>query len=264
MGWQTLSIHSFETRKTRELRLKLKFFDRPRWSPDGRFILVTGQDRQSLQGLYRIDVASGEQTALAQSTGNTRHAQPAWSADGKAVIFQHYDYVASLTTLVSKEVATGRETELFRAAKVLNTTFLAPAPDGRQLAFVVYDQAAKTSTVKLIPLSGGAARDLLVQPHDPKDPFFFYGVVWTPDARELLLLKASGKNEESEAEIWRLPTTGGAPQKLTLAMERVRELRLHPDGKRIAFTSGSQKVEVWVLENLPAPLPAKRNAVSRR
>jgi hypothetical protein len=31
-------------------------------------------------------------------------------------------------------------------------------------------------------------------------------------------------------------------------------VRLHPDGRRIAFTSGERKSELWVLENL---LPAR-------
>ena len=49
-----------------------------------------------------------------------------------------------------------------------------------------------------------------------------------------------------------------------LAMERLRDLSLHPDGKRLAFAAGQSKPEVWVMENF---LPANKlhaTSVSRR
>jgi hypothetical protein len=33
-------------------------------------------------------------------------------------------------------------------------------------------------------------------------------------------------------------------------MSGIRFLRLHPDGKRIAFQAGEEHGEVWVIENL--------------
>ncbi len=51
------------------------------------------------------------------------------------------------------------------------------------------------------------------------------------------------------------------PQKLGLTMEaRVPYgLSVHPDGKRIAFTAGTEREEVWVLKNfLPAVKKGKQ------
>jgi WD40 repeat protein len=110
----------------------------------------------------------------------------------------------------------------------------------------------------------GEARDLLVLPHDPKDPFLIAGLTWAPDGRELLLIKGGTKNDEPNTEIWRLPVGGSAIRKFTLSMDRVRDLRVHPDGKRIAFTSCYQKVEVWTLENIPPAPQPRRSSVSRR
>jgi hypothetical protein len=33
-------------------------------------------------------------------------------------------------------------------------------------------------------------------------------------------------------------------------MRNMKELRFHPDGKRIAFYAGYVEAEVWVMENL--------------
>jgi hypothetical protein len=56
--------------------------------------------------------------------------------------------------------------------------------------------------------------------------------------------------------VWRVPVTGGEPQKLELAMPSLQHLRIHPDGRQVAFTASSQaeKSEVWALENFLPPL----------
>ena len=43
---------------------------------------------------------------------------------------------------------------------------------------------------------------------------------------------------------------GKGSQKIDLSMRRLRQLRFHPDGKRIAFSAGYIEAEVWVMENL--------------
>ncbi len=55
--------------------------------------------------------------------------------------------------------------------------------------------------------------------------------------------------EDRKRELWRISAEGGEPQKLELAMENLRDLRFHPDGRRIAFSGGKFSGEVWVMEN---------------
>jgi Tol biopolymer transport system component len=262
-GWQLLSIQTVETGKIRELALNLNFFQRPRWAPDGRSVLVVGQDPKGVQGIYRVDVNTREVTAIIQSSDDIQHIQHEWSADGKAVIFQRNNFANRSARLMIREVETGQERELYRVSNSTSSSFLAPSPDGRQLAFVVYDYATKTSTIKLVPISGGEARDLFVHVHDPKDSFFFSGIAWKPDGRELLLVKSSNKSSESKTEIWRLSAEGGKPQAFGLTGEWLRDLRIHPDGKRVSFTAGAQKYELWAMENF-LPAPTVRKASARR
>jgi len=50
----------------------------------------------------------------------------------------------------------------------------------------------------------------------------------------------------------------GKPEKVGLAMKRLRELRVHPDGRQIVFAAGGRKTEVWVMENfLPELMTSK-------
>ena len=65
--------------------------------------------------------------------------------------------------------------------------------------------------------------------------------------REIFFTKGiSGKPNQ----LCRVNLERGEPQRIDLSMRRLRQLRFHPDGKRIAFSAGYIEVEVWVMENL--------------
>jgi DNA-binding response OmpR family regulator len=152
-----------------------------------------------------------------------------------------------------------------------------PLPDELRFDDVVIDfrryKARKGGrALELTRKEFGVLRSLAARPGarsiracpSPKDLFYFSGITWTPDGRELLLLKNSSKSSEPKTEIWRLSRAGGQPQPFALTAEWLRELRLHPDGKRVSFTAGAQKFEWWAMENfLPAPT-GRRTSVSRR
>ena len=78
--------------------------------------------------------------------------------------------------------------------------------------------------------------------------FWGVGVSWTPDGRYLVIggLDVPDKPDE----LWIIPATGGEPRKVNLEI-KVRQMSLHPDGRRIAFASHEPKggTEVWVMEN---------------
>ena len=94
-------------------------------------------------------------------------------------------------------------------------------------------------------------------------------LIWTPDGQKILFTvhrqdPAKPVNSDQTFELWQVSAAGGQPQKVGLAMERLRDLSLHPDGKRLAFAAGQSKPEVWVMENF---LPANKlhaTSVSRR
>ena len=47
-----------------------------------------------------------------------------------------------------------------------------------------------------------------------------------------------------------VPTTGGKPVSSGLKMPDLRQLSIHPDGNRIAFTSVRWNYEAWAIDNL--------------
>ena len=69
---------------------------------------------------------------------------------------------------------------------------------------------------------------------------------WTPDSRRIVFVQRSGR----EFEVLVIPAAGGQPHRTGIRMNGIRFLRLHPDGRRIAFQAGQPDGEVWVIENL--------------
>ena len=222
---RVLVIRSVETGQERELYPESRL-QQLRWSPDGRSILC-GRGRS----LQLIDVQTGDVTGLVQFDpavmGGIAHA--AWSPDGKAIFYvKTIEYSRSI---VAHDLETGKEKELWEG---VHWAGLGISPDGRQLVF-----AKDYKTLMVIAVEGGESRIL----HEEGFFAFRCPPTWTADGRYVLF----GKRNPNE--LWRVPAEGGELQKV-LAMNRLEDVSVHPDGRRIAFTGGYRiKMEVWALEN---------------
>jgi Tol biopolymer transport system component len=76
------------------------------------------------------------------------------------------------------------------------------------------------------------------------------GLVWTPDGNQILFGKGTVvPGKRPHIEVWRVPVRGGKTESTDLAMPRLRDLSIHPDGRRLAFAAGRNEFEVWVMEN---------------
>jgi hypothetical protein len=78
---------------------------------------------------------------------------------------------------------------------------------------------------------------------------------WTPDGQQLLVIRRvqqSSPGTPAMATVWRVPVNGASPTPTSLAMEGLRDLSIHPDGRTVAFNAGFKRTEYWVLENLLA------------
>ena len=98
---------------------------------------------------------------------------------------------------------------------------------------------------------GGDPRELL-RTSSP-DQFTLAG--WMADGLNLLIIRWSRRpnapaSEPRNETLWRVPLTGGTPVSTGLMMESLRDISIHPDGRRIAFNAGMKRVEQWAMENL--------------
>jgi Tol biopolymer transport system component len=241
-GTPVLAVRSEATGDVRELRLDLNYFQWPRWAPDGRSLIVSGQDRKARPGMYRIDAQTGAVAPLMQSLPGTGQLAE-WLPDGKRIIYRRIDSALKESVIVERDLDSGREREVFRRRDGIDPRFIAVSPDGRHLAFAAANRAAKTSGLFVVPLEGGPLRELL----QVAVPQQLTWPSWTRDGRSVLFRKDLSTESETASEMWMIPFDGGRARKLDFGLGGIRGVRAHPNGNQVVFFRPSEiSGELWV------------------
>jgi Tol biopolymer transport system component len=236
-----IGIRSVETGDVRELSPPLTGLGvngGVRWSRDGRSFLAVGQDVKGRNGIFRIDAQTGDTTILVvrDRAGIT---MPLQSQDGTRVY-----YSVAGAVLMQRDLTSGDEIELVRPPTAL--TAMSLSPDGRYIAATSTDPSSKANTLLLVHTSNGKTEELMRRPEGQRPVVY----TWAPDSRSILVRMVSN---EGRFEIWRVSLDGSQPVKLDARLDaKIRTVRLHPDGRQIAFQIDEppKPTEVWVTENL--------------
>jgi Tol biopolymer transport system component len=245
-----ISILSLKTSEEHDLSPNLSELWGPiRWSPDGRSILVQGKDKKIQHGLYLVDVQTGEVRSNLQSDLNSEISHPAWFPDGKRLLYTDRRPESGTITeaVVVRDLQTGQKTELFRPSRGLKIDDIALSPDGRQVALTLLEKETRSSVLKVLPLAGGEASELV----RAKEPEAIVGdsLNWSSDSRYIVFGKSRSTGQEPKTQLLTISSRGGEPQALGLAMDSVGSLSFDPSGHHIAFAAGRAKSEIWVMEN---------------
>jgi Tol biopolymer transport system component len=258
-----LCLRPDKATEERELPLDIQSFWHLHWSADGRAVFATAADKEN-QGLFKIDIQTGKLDLVAQSGSGSIIKAFAVSPDGKSVFYGHFQWEKKLLRIVRHDLETGQEKEIYRQAAPPDISGLALSPDGKHLSFctlnIPADQAYNaanaatnlTYVIRILPATGGETRELL--PGKIQEWVF---PVWAQDGKTILFGGRISGPKETKREIWEIPVEGGDPQKIFSDMAG-RDIKLHPDGRRIVFTSGNTLKEIWVMENFLAGLKAAK------
>ena len=246
----SLTIRSLERGERRELSLGLSGFTTLRWSPDGLSMLVTGSDEEGRDGVFLFDIASSRVTRLMSGL-----RRPEWSPDGTAIF-----YVIG-SRIVERRLTSGDELEIYRAEQKLGSG-LALSPDGQQLAFTMVDPRGEgppspwpSSSIWILPVTGEEPRRVFSGSLVPRG---MDRLTWSPDGSALLFVLFASPRDGQTLSLWQVPVEGGEAQPLGLSMPRLRDPRVHPDGRQIAFASTRQYEEIWVIEKLLAEIDRRQ------
>jgi Tol biopolymer transport system component len=139
---------------------------------------------------------------------------------------------------------------------------IALSHDGRRLAFVESTSvgADGKAALRILPVEGGEATTVLVAP-SPKQGLELAG--WSPDDKELLFVQKS-PTAATDRELFRISVAGGVAHSTGLSANGMRDPRLSPDGRHVAFTTGTYTVENWVIKNFIPPLAPSKSGRSSR
>jgi TolB protein len=176
----------------------------PAWRPDGGAIAFESH-RDGNWEIYVLDLASG---ALERMTEDPAYdGRPAWSPDGSQIAFESYR--GGDLDIYALEVAHPQEVRPLTEDPAGD---YGPAwhPDGETVAFTSWRDGNKE--VYMVPATGGEATNLTQHPADDEQP------AWTPDGQALAFVSWRDEDPASgnrNAEIYLLPRTGGAAERLT-------------------------------------------------
>jgi Tol biopolymer transport system component len=89
-------------------------------------------------------------------------------------------------------------------------------------------------------------------------PGTIWDIAWTPDGKGILLVVQEDTFKETPMALWHVSLDAPQPRKIMEAdLGGWTGVRVHPDGRRIAFDAARRYHESWVMENI---LPADRRA----
>lgn len=80
--------------------------------------------------------------------------------------------------------------------------------------------------------------------------------MWSPDGSTVLfsegdVIVRGEPIDPAPCRIMMVPATGGEATLLGRVPSHRRQLQMHPSGNRIAFVSGENRGEIWMMEGLP-------------
>jgi Tol biopolymer transport system component len=256
---QSIVIQSMETGAIRELGLHVSGTPRPAgWTPDGRGIFVVTSnlnDPEIRNALYRVDIQTSDEEVVLELGHDHDLAGMGLSPDARTLFVAGagvpWDDEAAPSgdenqlrryRLVRMNLETGAFTELFQTPPGGPGMIrgLRPSPDGQTVAFG-YCPPGGPDRLVLIPARGGELREIVAGT--------FSEVAWMPGGDALLAYGSLEKRGE-DMEVFYVDLEERIPHPVGIFGEDLSlMIDVHPDGHRIAYTSGTTGSELWVMEN---------------
>lgn len=208
------------------------------WAADGSEVYTAVQLTGRLE-LHAISATTGESRTLSVIPGARviYCVRPAPEPNALLISYgQQPPAPGRPAGLIRQDLQTGRQTEIVPQGVASEITM---SPDGKQLAAL--DRQPKSAGIMVKPLEGGDWKTLATL----EGTGYMY-LHWLPNG-DLLF----GREGLPDSSIFRLPASGGAPQKIAdlKSLEHVHEIKVSPDGRQLLFQSYVNNIEFWALEN---------------
>jgi Tol biopolymer transport system component/DNA-binding winged helix-turn-helix (wHTH) protein len=207
----------------------------PRWSPDGRRLLVDHNDPAKGEVLAWVDLTTRRMTPTGIAA--TGLVSIDVSPDGRSIAYHTSRDGTILNVWVHPLEGAGSPRQVTFEPEA--GTYPAWSPDGKQLAVEV--KRADTTQIGVIPASGGPVRMLT------RGPGQNWPHSWSPDGKWI----AFAGERDGVWNVYAVSTENGATRQLTRftsAEGYVRYPAWSPRGKRIVFERAIHAAGIWRFE----------------
>jgi Tol biopolymer transport system component len=230
--------------------------------PDGRSVLLRGDEMNKGRGFFKVDLQTGDTTLLLHENDflpTDKNGYPMRdnlrniSRDGRSFYYT-YQGPDKFCRVMARSLDSKEEKEICRLPiyDPSRRSVLRLSPDGLRLAVLLIEKE-NVRSLKVSPVTEGEFRE--VHRFEQRERRGV-DIAWSHDGRYIYFSKPIEPEEDVGTwELWRVPVTGGDAQNLRMILRGQYGLCLHPDGKRIIFhsrTANEQVGAVWVMENFLA------------
>jgi Tol biopolymer transport system component len=195
-----LCVRSLETGEEREFRPDINSFGWPRWSPDGRSVMVVGWNEKGHMGLFQINTQTGNVMPLLPSDGRILYGGHDWSLDGKTIYYGCLDSNTKKYQICVRNLESGEEKVLYESDERFDISL---SPDDQWLA-LLFSYNEKQS-LNIIPSTGGELRELY---RFKKEDGIVFGrnceITWTSDGKYILYTMVDSKLDDPGWELCRI------------------------------------------------------------
>ena len=155
------------------------------------------------------------------------------------------------------DAASGVERPLIRLTNTY-TGFAGISPDGRLVAYTTGDNGEEADD-HTVSTEGGRPRAVHTLAHPKMLTGDLLSIEWTRDSQRLVFTQteASASSTWGSAAGW---ASSDSDRSGHLESE-LNALRIHPDGRRLAFVAGESRFAVWTLENFLTARPPSKPTV---
>lgn len=229
------------------------FGSAPSWSPDSKLVVFTSAEPFSLVpfdpgGTGNLWTAEIHGSGLRQITNagapQGRHVSPAWSHDGKRIVFVSLQRDSGIYVL---DLATGQSTQVMKTGKDIprqEGTYVSRAwdpvfgPGDEMIYFSAAGQKGQYS-IWSMPAGGGVPRRLHTSSADTPT-----GLSIAPDGSRLLFTRA-----RNVSQLWTVDESGKTTPLFQQEVLRASLPSYSPDGKWLAFSVELQgrNRNIWVM-----------------
>jgi Tol biopolymer transport system component len=211
------------------------------WSPNGTTILLHGNGKTAATALYRADVRTGEISMLLEGIGKGFAVGP----DESIYLFRNaapgvepgiYEY----------DPGNGDLRKIADDAHISAQYNIGTSPDGSKLAYSRFDRDQMLHELLVVPTKGGEAQVILSTPAPGSITPSANTMVWSPDGQWIVFRRRASGDASASSTLEMISVDGGEP-KVLIEGDAPQHVELHPDGRHLAFVTGSEKKELWTM-----------------
>jgi Tol biopolymer transport system component len=207
----------------------------PAWSPDGRYIAFIRGTPAGGSAHYVIPSLGGAERKIAEALIEDYPLGRCgrWSDDGKSLIV--VDRASSRDaqpSIVMLGVEDGQRKALSPQNPYL--AFPTPSPDRKMVAYAA-GAGFLAADIHVLPATGGQPRRLT------SDGRFLNGLAWTGDSEDIVF----SSNRGGLFRLWRIPASGGTPERLSGVGEDGSAPAISRKGDRLAYVHSRSDSNIW-------------------